>query len=171
MLRFIAFFTKAGHRSLWIHSTPPGNLPKIHSDPALSSTPRSSEWCLSFGISQQYLVYFSLLSHACHIPRSPHSPWLDLRNDIWGWVQIMLLLIVPLPQFSCSSLLGPNSLIRTLFSNTPSVCALPLMWVTKFHTHIKNCQNCGIVYFNLYIPGQPAGRQILDRMVASIPWI
>jgi hypothetical protein len=24
----------------------------------------------------------------------PHSPWLDLPNDIWGWVQIMKLLVI-----------------------------------------------------------------------------
>jgi hypothetical protein len=30
------------------------------------------------------------------MPRPPHSPWLDLPNDIWGWVQIMNFLIVQL---------------------------------------------------------------------------
>jgi hypothetical protein len=34
-----------------------------------------------------------------------------------------------------SSLLGPNILISTLFSNILSV--LPLEWETKFHTHAK----------------------------------
>jgi hypothetical protein len=75
--------------------TSPANLPKIHSDPILSPTPWSSEWSLSFGLSHQNLVHLSLLSHACHMPRPPHSPWLDLSNDIWGWVQIMKLLIIP----------------------------------------------------------------------------
>jgi hypothetical protein len=28
------------------------------------------------------------------MPRPPHSPWLDLPNDICGWVQIMKFLIV-----------------------------------------------------------------------------
>jgi hypothetical protein len=23
------------------------------------------------------------------MPRPPHSPWLDLPNDIWGWVRYM----------------------------------------------------------------------------------
>jgi hypothetical protein len=53
--------------------------------------PWSYEWSLSFGLSHQNLIHFSLLSHACHMPRPPHSPWLDLPNDIWGWVQIMKL--------------------------------------------------------------------------------
>jgi hypothetical protein len=38
----------------------PANLPKIHSDDILPSTPRSSEWSFSSGLSHQYLVHFSL---------------------------------------------------------------------------------------------------------------
>jgi hypothetical protein len=33
---------------------------------------------LSFGLSDQNLVHVSLLSHACHMPSPPHSPWLEL---------------------------------------------------------------------------------------------
>jgi hypothetical protein len=54
--------------------TPQANLPKIHSDPILLLTPWSSKCSLSFGISHQNRVQFSLLSHACHMPRRPHSP-------------------------------------------------------------------------------------------------
>jgi hypothetical protein len=35
-----------------------------------------------------------------------------------------------------TSLLGPNILLSTLFSHT-SICVLPLVWETKFHTHTK----------------------------------
>jgi hypothetical protein len=45
------------------------------------------------------------------MPCPPHFPWLDLPNNIWGWVQIT------------SSLLRPNILLRTLFSNTLSQCS------------------------------------------------
>ena len=38
-----------------------------------------------------------------------------------------------------SSLLGPNILLNTLFSNT-SVYVPPSMWGTKFHTHTKKTQ-------------------------------
>jgi hypothetical protein len=72
---------------------------KNHSDPIPPSTPWSSEWPLSFGLSDQNLVHFSLLSHVCHMPRPPHSPWLDLPDDVWKWVQVMKLLIVQLPSF------------------------------------------------------------------------
>jgi hypothetical protein len=30
------------------------------------------------------------------LPRIPHSPWFDLLNNIWGWVQNMKFLIVQL---------------------------------------------------------------------------
>jgi hypothetical protein len=43
----------------------PASLPKIRSDPILPSTSRSSEWSLSFGLSHQSLVHFSILSYAC----------------------------------------------------------------------------------------------------------
>jgi hypothetical protein len=65
---------------------PPANLPKIHSDPILPSTPQSSQWSLSFGIFHQNIVYFSVLSHACHMSRPPHSPWvicLMIIGDNW----------------------------------------------------------------------------------------
>jgi hypothetical protein len=110
---------------LWFH-TPQANLPKIHSGPIFPPTPWSSKWSLSFGLSHQNLVHFPLLSHACYMPRPPHSPWLDLPNDIWGWAQIMKLLTVQLPPFPrhvTSSLLGPNILLRILFSNTLSLCS------------------------------------------------
>jgi hypothetical protein len=84
----------------------------------------SSQWCLSFGLSHQNLIKFYLLSHACRMPRPPHSPSLDLPNDIWWWVQIMKFLIVQLPPF-------PRHLIplrskyssQNLLSNTLSLCS------------------------------------------------
>ena len=36
-----------------------------------------------------------------------------------------------------SSLLGPNILLNTLFSSTPSAYIPPWMWATKLHTHTK----------------------------------
>jgi hypothetical protein len=62
---------------------PPACLPKIHSNPILPPTPQSFKWSLSFGISHQNPVHVSPLSHACHMPRPPHSPWFDMPNDMW----------------------------------------------------------------------------------------
>jgi hypothetical protein len=98
-----------------LHS--PAYLSNIHSDPILPSTLRSSEWSLSFRLSNQNLVHLSFLSHACHMPHPSHSPWIDLSNDIWGWVQIMKLLTVQLHFHVTSSLVGPNIILWTLFLN------------------------------------------------------
>jgi hypothetical protein len=54
----------------------------------------------SFGLSHQKPVHVSPLSHACHMPRPPHSPWFDLPNNILWWVQIMKLQIVQFTPFS-----------------------------------------------------------------------
>jgi hypothetical protein len=62
--------------------TPPASLAKIHYGLILPSTPLSSKWSLS----HQNLVQFSVLPHACHMSRPPHSPWFDLPNNIWTWV-------------------------------------------------------------------------------------
>jgi hypothetical protein len=61
------------------------------------------------------------------LPHPPYFPWFDLPNVNWATSSIFLLLHPSLlPIFS----LGPCS-------QTSSVCALPLMWETTFHTHTK----------------------------------
>jgi hypothetical protein len=106
----------------------PANLPKIHSDPILTPMPWSSEWSLSFGLSHQNLAHFPLLSHTCHMLCPPHSPWLDLPNDIWASVQIMKLLTVQLPPFSRHIIpLRSKFVLRILFSNTIS----PLLYTVQ----------------------------------------
>jgi hypothetical protein len=104
-------------------SHPPANLPKIRSNSNLSSTPRSSKWSLSFGLSHQNFLHFSPLSHACHMPRPPHSPLFDLPNYIWRWVQIMKLPIVQVSPFSCHFVpLGSKySSVRPVFKHPQSV--------------------------------------------------
>jgi hypothetical protein len=100
--RFITAFPTTRHRSLswatWIQSTPP--QPVSLRSILIASSHRFSEWSFSFGLSHQHFVHFCLLSHACHMLCSPRSPWLDLPNDIWGWVQIVKLLIVHVPALS-----------------------------------------------------------------------
>jgi hypothetical protein len=55
---------------------------------------------------------FSTLPLPCYIPRPSHSPWYDLPNGIWEWVQNMKLLAVCnfLNSPVTSSLLGPHIL-------------------------------------------------------------
>jgi hypothetical protein len=48
------------------------------------------------------------------MPRPSHSFWLDLPNDIWGWVQIMKFLIVqPQLQLHCAT----SDIIHIKFRN------------------------------------------------------
>jgi hypothetical protein len=35
-----------------------------------------------FGLSHQNPVHIFTLSHACHMPCPPHSPWFDLPNNV-----------------------------------------------------------------------------------------
>jgi hypothetical protein len=62
--------------------TSPTSLCKIHSDPTLPSTTRSSGWTPSLGFSHQNLVHLYFLSHACHMLRPPHSNLFNLHNGI-----------------------------------------------------------------------------------------
>jgi hypothetical protein len=57
------------------------------------------------------------------MPHPPHSPWFEVPNNIWGRVQILKLLAVQLPSFSCHFIpLWFKYSLRTLFSNTLSLC-------------------------------------------------
>jgi hypothetical protein len=94
------------------------NIPNMHSDPILSSTPWSSKWSLHFWLSHQNLVQFTLFFHACHISRPPHS-LLDLiclmisGDEYETWRSSLCnFLHYPVTSF----LFGPNILLRTLFS-------------------------------------------------------
>jgi hypothetical protein len=109
------------------------------------------------------------------LPCVPHAPpitfaltWLDLPNDVWGWVQIMKFLHSPVT----SSLLGPNILLRTPFSNTLSLCSSLSLRDQVSHPYKTTGRIMVLYILNLYIPGQQGRWQkTLNRMVASIPWI
>jgi hypothetical protein len=83
------------------------------------------------------LLQFSLFSLAYHMHHPPHSPWIDLPNDIWGWVQNMKLLIMQLPPFSLLHLCLVQIFSSEPYFQTRLVYAVPLMWDTKFYTHTK----------------------------------
>jgi hypothetical protein len=112
----------------------------------------SSKWSFSFWPSHRNLLHFSVLPNACHMARPPHSPWSDLPNDIWGWVQNMKLLIVQLPKLF---LLFHSSLFQEFslgpWSEKPSVYVLPLMWEPKFHTHTKTTGRIMVLYILTFI--------------------
>jgi len=121
---------------------------------------------LPFEFYDRNFVCISHLSHACYIP------WLILL----GFITLMISdeeyklrsssLCSILQPPAASSILGPNILLSTLFSNTLHVVAL--VWEIKFHAHTKQQVKLLFFYFNLHVFGEGTGRQILNWMKASI---
>ena len=62
---------------------------------------------------------------ACVLHAPPISSWLTYSNNIWWGVQAVGLLIVQRPV--------PSSLLHPTCSQTPCVCAFPVMWKIEFH--------------------------------------
>jgi hypothetical protein len=65
-----------------------------------------------------------------------YPPWFDHPNNIFWRVQVTQLLIIQSSPASHHFLLGPNTPVSTLFSDT-SISVFPLVWDTKFHTRTK----------------------------------
>jgi hypothetical protein len=81
--------------------TPTSYFLKIHLNIILLSTPGSIKWSLSLRFPHQNTVYASPLPHSRYMPRPSHTSWFcHLYNIVWG-VQIIQLLIMPLPPLSC----------------------------------------------------------------------
>ena len=149
--RFITAFKSARYLSqAWassIHSMSPSNFLKIHLNIILPSTPGSPKWSLSLRFPHQNPVYATPLHHTCYTHRPSHSSRFDHPNNIWWAVQIIKQyrsLSSSLCSFLhspvTSSLLGPNILLNTLFSNTPQPTFLPQCERPSF-TPIQNRQN------------------------------
>jgi hypothetical protein len=80
-----------------------------------------------------------------------HYALFDIPNDMWWGVpyrsispSLCSILHSPLT----STLLGPNILFNTLFSNTIQP---PSTWATMFHIRTKQQENYISLFFNLYI--------------------
>jgi len=81
-----------------VHESPPlvpilSQLHLLHTVSCFPSMSRSSEWSLSFRLSDQNLVCISHRVHACYMPSPSLSPWLDRPNSIWWSVQVTKFLI------------------------------------------------------------------------------
>jgi hypothetical protein len=137
---FIAVFTRSRHRSLsWancIQSTLPQPI-SLRSIPIsyshLRLVLRSGLFPSGFPITTFYIF----LSYSHHMYRTPHSPWFNLPNNIWGGVWNMKLLIVQLSPFLYYFIPLIRIFSLKSCSQTPLVYALTLMWETKFHTRSK----------------------------------
>jgi len=97
---------------------------KVHFNIILLPTPRSSKRTLSLRFPLQNLVRTSPVPHTCRTSHPFHSSVFQHPNNIWWGVQIMKFLVLqPRPVPVTSSLVGPNILLGTLFSNTLILCS------------------------------------------------
>jgi hypothetical protein len=101
----------------------PPYFPEIHSNVIPPSTPRSSEWCFPCRLLRQNFVHIFHLSYA-----------LDMFN-------ILMSLCNFLDPPVILSLLGPNILLNTLFSNTLNLF-LPVTGEIKFCISTKLQLKC-----------------------------
>jgi hypothetical protein len=113
----------------------------IHSDPSSHLRLGLPSGLFRTGFTTKALYTFLSSPMPCPL----HSPWLDLPNDIWEWVQIMKFLILQLSSFSRHII----PLRSKYSSQTLSVYARPLVWETKFRTHTKNWHN--YVFFFIFL--------------------
>ena len=97
-------------------------LPEVPSC-ILPSMPGSSKWSLSLTFPHQNPVYTSALPHTCYMPYHPHPSrfdhWTVLGEQYRSLSSLCSFLHSPLTL----SLLGPNIVLNTLFSDTLSLCS------------------------------------------------
>ena len=111
---------------------------KIQLNIILPSTNGSSKWSLSLRFPHQNPACTS--TRLPYVLRPPNSSRFDHPNNIWSGVQIIKLLIMyfsPLPV--TSSLLGPNILLSTPFSNTRGEFKGTLTSNEALVIHVINC--------------------------------
>jgi hypothetical protein len=127
---------------------PPANLPKVHFDPILPSTPWSSRRSLSSDLSHQILLHFSPLSHACHMSHPPHARCLMISGDEYELWSSPLFNFLHSPV--TSSLLGPNIPLCTLFSSTLSLCSSLNVRDQISHPYQTTGRSMVCIFWNLH---------------------
>jgi hypothetical protein len=102
--------------------TPTSYFLKIHLNIILPFTPGSPKFSLSLWFPYRNPVYGSPLPDTRYMPRpSRSSRFYNPHNIGWAVQIIKLLIMQPPPPPVTLSLLGPNILLSTVFSNTLSL--------------------------------------------------
>jgi len=142
---------------------PPSNFLKICSNIIFSCMPGSSRWSLSLWFPHQNPVYNSPLPSPIRPICPAHFILLNLITQIIFGEEHRLLSSSLHSLFHSPvtlSLLGPNILLSTLFSNTLSLrCGLVVCDQVLHPTIHNNRQNQSSVNLNLYAFRQQIGRQ------------
>ena len=100
---------------------PTSHFLEIHPNIIHPSTPMSPQWSPSLRFPHQDPIHPLLITHTRHMPSPSHSSRFYHQHNIGWGLQIIQLLVMHSPPFPLtSSLLGPNILLNTMFSNTLS---------------------------------------------------
>ena len=123
----------------------------------LPSTRGSSVWSLSFMFPHQNSICISPLPHTRYMHRPSHSSRFDHPNNIWWAVQIIKLSLCSfLHSPVTSSILDPNILLNTLFSNPLSLRSS--LSVSGQVSHPYKTTGKIIVLYSVYVPALVAAR-------------
>ena len=133
---------------------PTSHFLKIYLNIILPSTPGSPKWSLSLKFPHQNPVYTYPLPHTCYMPRLPilldfitrkmlGEEYRSLSSSLYSFLHILVT----------ASLLGPNILLNTLFSNTLNLRSSIIMNDQFLHPKQDNRQNYISVYLNLEMFG------------------